>query len=83
MSTHGPIEPAVAKVMNDIGRLIGSAIKQRGGNYGFALLMFGFGPEAGRMNYISNAQRTEMLTAMKEFIARAEGFDPPLSETKQ
>lgn len=46
---------------------------------GFALLVFPFGDTAGgRVNYISNAERTEMLVAMKEFIARAEGryFEP-------
>jgi hypothetical protein len=34
--------------------------------------MFEFG-KAGTVNYISNAHRADMLSAMKEFIARAEG----------
>lgn len=46
---------------------------------GFALLMFPFGEKPdGRINYISNAQREDMLVAMKEFISRNEGryFEP-------
>lgn len=39
---------------------------------GFALLVFPF-HAVGRCNYISNANREDMLLAMKEFIARAEG----------
>lgn len=41
---------------------------------GFCLLLFPFsGKGDGRINYISNAERADMLTAMKEFIARNEG----------
>lgn len=73
-----PIEPALRELMRDIGRVIGGAINQHtastGEQYGFALLMFGLaGDEKSRMNYISNARREDLLTALKEFIARAEG----------
>lgn len=37
----------------------------------FALLVFP--PGGGNVDYISNASRADMLTAMKEFINRAEG----------
>lgn len=30
-------------------------------------------PAVDRLNYMSNADRRDMLTAMKEFIARSEG----------
>ena len=42
---------------------------------GFALLVFPFGQPDGdhRANYLSNADREDMLATMKEFIARAEG----------
>lgn len=41
---------------------------------GFALLVFDFDcPPGARTNFISNAARNDMLNAMKEFIARAEG----------
>jgi hypothetical protein len=69
-----PIEAPMRKVMNDIGNLLGDAIRESGGGYGFALLVFPFGDDpGGRMNYVSNARREDMLVAMKEFIARNEG----------
>ncbi len=42
--------------------------------FGFCLLVFPFGeaPE-GRINYICNAERSDMIASMKEFIARNEG----------
>lgn len=40
----------------------------------FAVLVWPFGDsEGGNVDYISNGTRDDMLTAMKEFIARAEG----------
>lgn len=75
-SDHQPIEAKRRAVMNDIGKIIGGAINPDGvRRYGFALLVFPFGePNDGhRLNYISNADREDMLATMKEFIARAEG----------
>jgi hypothetical protein len=41
---------------------------------GFVLLTFKFGEtDGGRVNYISNAEREDMLAAMREWLARAEG----------
>jgi hypothetical protein len=41
---------------------------------GFALLSFEFGKiEGGRVNYISNGDRADMIVAVKEWLARAEG----------
>lgn len=70
-----PIQPELRQIMNDIGRVIAQAMKETvGPDYGFALLMFGLaGDEKGRMNYLCNCNREDMLAAMKEFIARAEG----------
>lgn len=39
---------------------------------GFVLLTFNFGDNV-RVNYISNAEREDMIAAMKAFLARAEG----------
>lgn len=39
---------------------------------GFVVLLFGFGDDK-RMNYISNANREDMLSALKELIAIFEG----------
>ncbi|WP_322046094.1 hypothetical protein [Paraburkholderia sp. J67] len=54
--------------MNGVGDMLGSVFEGRG----FALLVFDFGPDR-MMNYISNAKRADMLTAMREFIASHEG----------
>lgn len=67
---HQEIEKEHKETMNKVAELLGGLFK----GYGFTLLVFPFGPrDDGRMNYISNAQRPDMLLAMKEFIARHEG----------
>lgn len=41
---------------------------------GFALFVFEFGKVEGRrVNYVSNADRPDMLVAVREWLARAEG----------
>ena len=41
---------------------------------GFVLLIFPFGAEVGRRtNYVSNANRRDVIIAMKEIVARLEG----------
>ena len=41
---------------------------------GFVLLVFSFGAEEGRRtNYVSNGDRHDILTALKEIVARFEG----------
>lgn len=86
---HRPIEPhlhshmnALAAGLNDI--LNGKDCKKGEEKLGFALLIFPFGdaPE-GRVNYISNAQRKDMIVALKEFIARNEGRYHPAPEQDQ
>jgi hypothetical protein len=79
MSTHGPVQAEYREKMNALAQVIDEFFngKERPKRVGFAMLIFEFGPEdRGRVNYISNAERKDMLVAMKEFIARAEGFDP-------
>lgn len=39
--------------------------------YGFFLMIFEFNTE-GRANYISNAERADVIKAMKEFMERTE-----------
>ncbi len=73
---HQPIEEKHRAVMNEIGDLISGAINPDGIKCnGFALLVFPFGQpnDEHRCNYISNANREDMLATMKEFIARSEG----------
>lgn len=64
-----PIRPEVRERMNDVAELIDGALPE---GFGFVLLVFNFG-EAGFMNYISNADRADMVRAMKEFVAKEEG----------
>lgn len=68
MDHEQPIDPKAHKIMNDLAKLIGTVTPA---GMGFALLMFEFGPD-GRMNYISNARRADMLRALKEFVGKNE-----------
>lgn len=68
----GPIEEAQRARMNAVADALSDAFPEMG----FALLIFKLGelgPEEGRMNYISNANREDMIIAMKELVANFEG----------
>jgi len=41
-------------------------------NTGFIVLAFDFHPHLGRMEYVSNGQRADVVKAMKEFIDKTE-----------
>ena len=59
-----------------IARVLDAAFNgdERPRRIGFALLVFEFGKtEGGRVNYVSNADRDDMLVAVREWLARAEG----------
>lgn len=72
-----PISSKYRSVMNALARGLDKALngKARPKKVGFVLLTFEFGIEdgSGRVNYISNADRRDMIVAMKEWLARAEG----------
>lgn len=72
-----PISPKYRGAMNALARVLDKALngKARPKKVGFVLLTFEFGIEdgSGRVNYISNADRRDMIVAMKEWLARAEG----------
>lgn len=59
-------DAAVRPIVNDIGRIIAGQLPE---GWGFTLLVFTFGP-GGTMSYTSNAERSDMLLAMKELINR-------------
>jgi hypothetical protein len=40
---------------------------------GFVVLAFDLGISTGRLEYVSNSQRQDVVKAMKEFIAKTEG----------
>lgn len=50
--------------------LIGDPIR----THGFVLLVFPFGSTKGRCNYISNADRKDVITMLKEQLAYFEGM---------
>ena len=67
--THGPITDRNRDVMNALAKGLDELLNRQG----FVLLVFDEDTSGGRVNYISNRQRPDMLTAMKELIARFEG----------
>lgn len=69
-----PLPDDLIKSMNEIASILNEVFKPRG----FTLLVFDLGTD-GRMNYISNANLEDMITAMKEFIAVQEGRRPDIT----
>lgn len=56
--------------MQEIAQYIENKI---GKKYGFCVLIYEHDTNDGRMNYVSNSQRADVIKAMKEFIAETEG----------
>lgn len=74
MSKEQPVEERYKEDLRKLGRAIDSAINPNGKKInGFVLLMFGLGDLKTRMNYLSNGEREDVIVALKEFIAQAEG----------
>lgn len=74
--TDAPIQTAYRAQMNAIAEGLDDVLNgtARPKKIGFALFMFEFDKiEGNRVNYISNAGRADMLTAVREWLARAEG----------
>lgn len=71
----GPIESKYRSDMNRLAKLLDNFFNEPGKpkQTGFCLMLFDFGEGAGRCNYISNADRRDVVTLMKEQIARFEG----------
>jgi hypothetical protein len=57
------------EVMKKIARIIDEELPQ---GWGFFILTFPFGAAPGRMNYVANAKREDVLRLMKEFITKTE-----------
>lgn len=73
-----PIEDAYREKMNEIARfldrLFNDHARGKDRKTGFVLLVFPFGDQSGRCNYISNgADRRDIVTLFKEQIKRFEG----------
>ena len=73
-----PIEPQYVEQMQAIAQALNETfngdLKGDDRTTGFVLMVFPFGDRSGRCNYISNgADRKDVVTLMKEMIARFEG----------
>lgn len=77
--THAPIQAAYRQQMNKLARTIdeffnGKRKPNRQPKVGFILLTAEFGKiEGGRVNYISNGERADMIAMLREYLARVEG----------
>lgn len=73
----GPIDPALTKTMNGIASALDQIFNGTAAGAerttGFVLMVFPFGDDAGRVNYISNAERADVLATLKHQLARFEG----------
>ena len=71
-----PIEPEFMQVMNGIAKglddVLNPGLKRGSRKVGFCLMVFHMGDE-GRCNYVSNADRLDMVTLLREQLARLEG----------
>jgi hypothetical protein len=71
-----PIEPTYLEPMNRVAAALDEAFNgdAKDKKVGFVLLVFEYGEQEGRCNYISNgAGRKDIVTLMKEQIKRFEG----------
>jgi hypothetical protein len=71
-----PIQREYREIMNTVAGTLDRVFNPAGEpkQIGFVLLMAEFGKtEGGRVNYISNGDRADMIAMMKEWLARAEG----------
>lgn len=67
-----PEERDDAKVRADLQALARHVDRQLPYGWGFVVLAFPFG-EGGRMNYVANADRPDVVRAMYEFIEATKG----------
>jgi len=75
---HGPIQAQHRMMMNALADVLDRAfngeVHGHDRKVAFVLLSANFGDIAGgRVNYISNGERADIITMMKELIARFEG----------
>lgn len=72
------VEKEYVQKMQELARFLDFSFNEEVGHktraVGFCLLIFRFDEaKRGRMNYISNADRKDMIAALKELIAQMEG----------
>lgn len=70
--TFAETEQMLQGVASGLDKIFGN--KPGDKNIGFCLLVFPFGgPEGARTNYVSNAERADIIAMLKEITARFEG----------
>jgi hypothetical protein len=71
-----PIEADYREQMNVLAHVLDAEFNggDTGRKTGFVLLVFPFADHAGRCNYISNANRDDVVVLLKEQLARFEGW---------
>ena len=76
-----PIDPRYREKMKALAKTLDEGFngpaKGDDRKVGFVLMVFEFGSDKGRTNYISNADRTDVVTLLKEQLARFEGQAEP------
>jgi len=75
---YDPITADQRRMMNDLAKGLDEIFNGKGKpkKIGFALLTYNFGENlegTGRINYVGNGQRADVLVALKELLARWEG----------
>lgn len=92
MGTHGPIEEAQKKRMNLLAGVLDNAfnppappnVPPEPKKVAFILLTARFGDiKDGRVNYISNGDRSDMINMLRELLDRFEGRHPGEGGTEQ
>ncbi len=70
-----PIQAKYREMMNGVAAALDDTFNpSRPKKVAFVLFMAEFGAiEGGRVNYISNGDRADMIAMVKEWLARAEG----------
>ena len=62
------------EIARGLDKILNGEAKGEDRTNGFVLLAFPFdGPEGQRVNYVSNAERDDIVAALKEIVARFEG----------
>lgn len=66
-----PIEPTLSNPMQALAEVIDKTFNQdvQPKRFGFVLMVWTFGDQAGRCNYVSNADRDDVKVLMREQLA--------------
>ena len=73
-----PIQPEYIEQMNQLARVLDQRLnglaRGKARKTGFVLLVFPFDGHEGRCNYISSAEREDIIVLLKEQLARFHGM---------